>query len=64
MDNDHASERNGYGFGKYDVRIGHALADETALTQKQAPLGFKMVRKYRRQLTSLLTIVDGKVVPA
>lgn len=53
-DGDHASELNGIGFNRYDGAIGHSLAEAYALTEKQAALGAKVVRKYRRQLPEQL----------
>ncbi len=50
MDQDMASDLNGVGFSKIDTRIGHDLALRTFLTPKQAALGLKLIKKYRRQL--------------
>lgn len=50
MDTDYASELNGVGFSKIDVQIGHSLAACDRLTPKQAVLGMKLVKKYKRQL--------------
>lgn len=47
---DGASTEDGMGFAKIDVRIGHSLARAARLTPKQAALGQRLVRKYRRQL--------------
>lgn len=50
MDGDFAGELNGVGFNKIDTAIGHALAEQSYLTPKQAALGLKLVTKYHRQL--------------
>ena len=47
---DGAGSLDGAGFGKIDVRVGHSLADAPHLTARQAALGLKLVRKYRRQV--------------
>lgn len=49
-DSDHARELNRMGFSKVDVAIGHSLANAGTLTARQAVLGEKLARKYRRQL--------------
>jgi SWI/SNF-related matrix-associated actin-dependent regulator 1 of chromatin subfamily A len=51
---DGAWQRDGAGFNKYDARIGHALANLAELTEPQAWLGYKVVRKYRGQLSPAL----------
>jgi SWI/SNF-related matrix-associated actin-dependent regulator 1 of chromatin subfamily A len=38
------------GFNKVDTQIGKSLADTKSLTQKQAKLGKRIVKKYHRQL--------------
>lgn len=55
-DLDRARLRNGVGFNAMDSYIGHALANLPSLTDRQALLGLKLVRKYRRQLAEL---IDG-----
>lgn len=47
---DGAQQLDGHGFNKLDARIGHALAEATSLTPKQAALGAVLTRKYQRQL--------------
>lgn len=54
MDEDHASELNGYGYSKMDCMIGHSLAKARQLSPRQAVLGAKLVRRYRRQLPAEL----------
>jgi hypothetical protein len=49
-DQDKARDLNGIGFSKVDCMIGHSLADQLFLTPRQAVLGQKLLRKYRRQL--------------
>jgi SWI/SNF-related matrix-associated actin-dependent regulator 1 of chromatin subfamily A len=47
---DGAQQLDGMGFNKFDARLGHSLANMGQLTARQAALGSKLVRKYRRQL--------------
>jgi SWI/SNF-related matrix-associated actin-dependent regulator 1 of chromatin subfamily A len=47
---DGARTWDGHGFNKLDTRIGHELAERPSLTKRQAALGWKLCRKYRRQL--------------
>jgi hypothetical protein len=47
---DGAAAIDGQGFSKIDVRIGHSLANAPRLSPKQAALGVKLCRKYRKQL--------------
>ena len=49
MDGDMATTRNGMGFNKMDTHIGHALANQISLSDKQAFIAEKLVKKYRRQ---------------
>jgi SWI/SNF-related matrix-associated actin-dependent regulator 1 of chromatin subfamily A len=49
-----AATEDGMGFAKIDVRIGHSLAAARSLTPRQAALGQRLVRKYRRQLGELV----------
>jgi len=46
-----AQQLDGVGFNKMDAPIGHSLAGAERLTQKQAAVGKKLVKKYHRQLT-------------
>ena len=48
---DGANSLDNMGFNKVDTHIGKALAGMQTLTPKQAALGFKITRKYHRQLT-------------
>jgi SWI/SNF-related matrix-associated actin-dependent regulator 1 of chromatin subfamily A len=50
---DGAHREDGQGFSKIDVQIGHSLATAPKLTARQAALGLRLVRKYRRQLGGL-----------
>lgn len=50
MDQDHAAVINDMGFNKMDGGIGHSLAEQKALTKRQAALGLRLVIKYKRQL--------------
>jgi len=56
MDADHASVLNGVGFARIDVQIGHSLAEQSQLTAKQAALGMRLIRKYRRQLPAEICV--------
>jgi SWI/SNF-related matrix-associated actin-dependent regulator 1 of chromatin subfamily A len=51
---DGAVSLDGHGFNRMDARIGHSLAELPSLTLRQAALGRRLVRKYRRQLPSVL----------
>lgn len=52
------------GFSGCDVRVGHSLASATSLTPRQAALGQKLIRKYRRQLgEDLVTAACGPAEP-
>lgn len=51
---DGASTEDGHGFSKIDVGVGHSLARSPSLTPRQAALGQRLVRKYRRQLGELV----------
>lgn len=60
FDVDFAQSRNGMGFSKIDVRIGHSLAEAPFLSPRQAALGKRIVTKYRRQLPAdLLETING-----
>jgi SWI/SNF-related matrix-associated actin-dependent regulator 1 of chromatin subfamily A len=59
LDPDHAREENGVGFNGRDGRIGHSLANAPILTQKQAALGLRLVRRYRRQLSLMISFDDN-----
>lgn len=45
-----AATEDAAGFSKIDVAIGHSLANAARLTPRQAALGLRLCRKYRRQL--------------
>lgn len=47
---DGAASVDGQGFSKIDVQIGKSLAANRSLSPKQAALGMRLCRKYRRQL--------------
>lgn len=53
-DQDYARAINNVGFSKIDVKIGHSLAACSELTAKQAVLGKKLCRKYRRQISDFI----------
>ena len=60
MDGDYAQELNGMGFSKIDCEIGHSLALAAmgrGLTPRQAALGAKLVRKYRRQVPEFAAVL-------
>lgn len=46
---DGAQARDGAGFSRMDARLGHSLASEPRLTNKQAALGLRICLRYRRQ---------------
>jgi len=50
LDYDGARIRNDVGFNKVDSRIGHSLASQNFLSDRQAHLARALVTKYRRQL--------------
>ncbi len=60
-DADRASYQNGVGFSKVDTYIGHELASRSHLTDRQALLGLKLVKKYRRQLEDVLSKAPEEV---
>jgi SWI/SNF-related matrix-associated actin-dependent regulator 1 of chromatin subfamily A len=47
---DGARGLDGMGFARIDVAIGHSLAAAASLSPKQAALGLRLCRKYKRQL--------------
>ena len=47
-DLDRARTINGVGFGKMDNEVGHSLAAAGRLSPRQAALGQKILRRYRR----------------
>lgn len=49
-DYDNATEKNNIGFNKFDSRIGHELSCYNMLSNKQAVIVEKLVKKYRKQL--------------
>lgn len=60
-DSDQARYINGVGFNKIDGKIGHSLANCVELTPKQAVLGRKLVRKYRKQIPGFYERIFGKI---
>ncbi|CAH2606120.1 DEAD/DEAH box helicase (plasmid) [Rhodovastum atsumiense] len=63
LDRDGAREINGVGFNRLDTVIGRKLAMLDVLTARQAALGQKLVRRYRRQLPAdLLAVALGEAV--
>ena len=51
VDMDYAQERNGVGFNGVDSSFGHNLAEAENLTFNQASAAYKMLRKYKNQLS-------------
>ncbi|MEW6170663.1 MAG: DEAD/DEAH box helicase [Candidatus Omnitrophota bacterium] len=47
---DGARQRDMMGFNRFDTLIGHQLASQTTLSQKQAVIAEWLVKKYRKQL--------------
>ncbi len=60
---DGAAKRDDQGFGRFDTRTGKALASAPGLTSKQAVLGQRLVRKYRRQVSDGILIRAGITAP-
>jgi hypothetical protein len=60
MDPDRAREQNDMGFNKFDSVIGHSLAQQPYLTQRQAVLAWKILRKYHRQIGKWILEVQPK----
>jgi hypothetical protein len=54
---DGASHRDDSGFSKVDVAIGHSLAEQMILTDRQAVIGARLCNKYRRQLPESLVAI-------
>lgn len=54
---DGARRLDGAGFSKIDTHIGRSLAGALRLTPKQAVLGLRLIRKYKRQLPEEITMV-------
>lgn len=52
-DEDRAAVRNDIGFNRFDGKLGHSLAGQEYLSDKQAYLAERLVHKYRRQLEEL-----------
>lgn len=61
-DVDRARVRNDVGFNRYDTHLGHQLASRDYLTDRQAVLGLRLVKKYRRQLAHLLDQAPSEVI--
>lgn len=60
---DYALSDDGQGFNGLDARIGHSLAESARLSAKQAVLGQKIIRKYKRQLPAeLLATAQEKIL--
>jgi hypothetical protein len=58
---DGARQLDGQGFSAIDVEIGHSLANWPKITPKQAALGMRLVKKYRRQLgDEQVRLCEGK----
>src|SRR5690349_16147666 len=50
MDEDHAQEHNDVGYNGVDSHFGHSLAERETLTLPMLRAGYRMLRKYRKQL--------------
>ena len=58
---DGAFQRDGCGFNGCDARIGHSLAGQAHLSNRQAALGRRILMKYSRQLPGeVMAIIKGK----
>lgn len=62
VNHDHASKQNGVGFNKLDTNFGMSLASKSYLTEKQELYGYKMLRKYRKQLENEFNIKFEDIV--
>jgi hypothetical protein len=51
---DGAQMEDGAGFNRLDTRFGHELANRSTLTDGQVRAGFRMARRYRRQVGHIL----------
>jgi len=47
---DHASRKDDAGFNGFDAKIGHDLAARASLSEKQAAVAKKLLKKYHRQI--------------
>ena len=54
MDVDFARSENGMGYNKIDSRIGHDLSERAFLSPKQAVLGKRIIKKYKKQLPAAM----------
>jgi len=54
LNEDRARELNDVGFNKMDSTFGMELAQQASLSPRQAAVGMRMVRKYRKQYSSAL----------
>lgn len=54
---DGARAKDGSGFNRFDSRIGHSLATQSALTDGQTRLAIRLCRKYHRQIPDNLLSV-------
>lgn len=52
---DGARRLDGHGFSKFDAPTGRLIAGKTELNAKQAEIGLRLCRKYRRQLPDRIT---------
>jgi len=59
LDDDYARVANQAGFSKFDTVVGNSLANCQYLTPRQAALGYKIVKKYHRQLGESLMAQIG-----
>ena len=58
---DGANRTDGMGFNKIDSFIGKSLAENFSLTPKQAALGYRIARKYKKQLSEEMVLqMSGK----
>ena len=62
VNHDHAQNQNGVGFNKLDTNFGMSLASRNSLSQKQELYGYKMLRKYRKQLENEFNIKFEDIV--
>lgn len=53
MDSDRATRQDAKGFSKWDSPIGHRLASNETLTNREATFGLRMIYRYRRQIPDI-----------
>lgn len=57
-DGDGATKINGVGFNKFDVKEGHYLASLETLDQIRASNGWRIIRKYTKQIPVIIKHIE------